>query len=379
MVDVHLKPESGRYIYIACPWAPMGGGMYKVADYMIQAQASVQPDVSLKPLDTRGGGSSLMSPLFLAMAMVKVLRGRLTGELQGVHINMAERLSLFRKGALLWFARALGVPVVLHLHAAQLKQFYSGLPAWLRALTRATFQAANAVVVLGEQARQFVLTDLHVPADRVEILLNGVPENPVPKQARDPQQPFKLLFLGNLMERKGVSDLLKALASPLLQERAGQWHASFAGGGDVDHYRQLAASLGLTGQVTFVGWADQAKAASLIAAADTLALPSYDEGLPLVILEALAKGVAVIATPVGEIPSALTNEQNCLMVPAGDVDAIARAVRRLMDDLPLHRQLSDNGRALYLERFSMAVFFANVARIHQRVFGHQAAPKSGQP
>ncbi len=55
--------SGGRYIYIACPWTPVGGGMYKVADYLIQSQArETPPDAAqLRPLDTRGGGSALAS------------------------------------------------------------------------------------------------------------------------------------------------------------------------------------------------------------------------------------------------------------------------------------------------------------------------------
>ncbi|RTL33118.1 MAG: glycosyltransferase [Burkholderiales bacterium] len=366
--------NNNRFIYLACPWAPMGGGMYKVVDYLIQAQRPGAGSADLRVLDTRGGGRAVLSWPVLLLALCKVLWGRLSGRLVGVHVNMAERLSLFRKGAVVLFARALGLPVVLHLHAAQLHHFYRSLPRVLQALVRRIFASASVVVVLGEQARKFVIDELGVPGNRVQVLINGVPGNRVERRIRRHGQAFNILFLGNLMERKGVSDLLKALASPELASRRGQWHARFAGGGDVPHYKALAASLNAPDCVEFVGWADQARAAHLIAQADVLILPSYDEGLPLVILEALAKGVAVICTPVGEIPAVLTDGLNALFVQPGKIDEIARALCRLMDDPQLLSTLEAGGAAIYAEKFSMDVFFRNVARIHQQQFGHCAAP-----
>src|SRR5215207_3329370 len=101
-----------RYIYIACPWTPVGGGMYKVADYLIQSQAPETPPraAQLRPLDTRGGGSAYASPLILLAALGKLVRGRMSGDLAGVHVNMAERLSLWRKSTVVAACRALGVP-----------------------------------------------------------------------------------------------------------------------------------------------------------------------------------------------------------------------------------------------------------------------------
>ncbi|MDB5870799.1 MAG: glycosyl transferase, group 1, partial [Ramlibacter sp.] len=155
---------SCRFIYIACPWTPVGGGMFKVADYLIQSQAHETPAdaAQLRPLDTRGGGSAVRSLWVLATALAKLVRGKLSGQLAGVHVNMAERLSLWRKSAIVVMCRALGVPVVLHLHAAQLHHYYRGLPAPLQRLTRWVFSLPASVVVLGAAARQFVIEELQV-------------------------------------------------------------------------------------------------------------------------------------------------------------------------------------------------------------------------
>ena len=369
--------HEGRYIYIACPWTPKGGGMFRVADYLIQAQGPVLSGsaeaAELRPLDTRGGASAVYSLVVLSHALSELVRGRLSGRLAGVHINIAERLSLFRKGAIVVLCKALSVPVVLHLHAAQLHHFYPKLPRPLQAMTRWVFSLPASCVVLGEAAQRFVIEELQVPASRVEVIMNGVPE---PTHARrqlldNPVQ--RVLFVGNLSERKGVSDLLQALALPGFN--ASRLEVTLAGGGDVAAYQAKAQQLGIAGFVRFAGWSDQKQVAGLMAQADLLVLPSYDEGLPLVILEALANGVAVVCSPVGEIPSVLSDGVNACFVAPGDIGGIATGLQRVLQQPAFRQELERNGRALYEQRFSLTGFFANVAKIHQRHFGIAGQPQ----
>jgi glycosyltransferase involved in cell wall biosynthesis len=370
--------RGGRFIYIACPWSPTGGGMYKVADYLIQSQASTPPAhaAQLRPLDTRGPGSAWASAWFLLLALLALVRGRISGRLAGVHVNMAEKLSLLRKGTVVVACRALGVPVVIHLHA-QMSRYYGTLPAPLRALTRWMFSLADGVVVIGPATRRFVLEELCVPARRVEIVINGVPgpaQAPPPRAAREPR---RVLFVGSLCERKGVSGLLKALSKSGLQPA--QAEVILAGNGEVERYRQQASGLRLGELVKFPGWCDQEKVGELLRQADLLVLPSRDEVLPLVILEALANGVPVLTTAVGEVPSVLSDGQNVCFVPVGDVDALAATLRRLLFDDELLQTLGRNGRLLYEQQFSLPRFFHSVARVHQRHFGVAAQPADKVP
>lgn len=362
--------SEARYIYIACPWTPVGGGMYKVADYLIQSQAAQTPAGSahLRPLDTRGGGSAIGSLWVLGTALAKLVRGRFSGQLAGVHVNMAERLSLWRKASVVTMCRALGVPVVLHVHAAQLHHYYRSLPSVLQRLTRWVFSLPSSVVVLGVAARRFVTEELHVPPQRVEIVINGVPAPGEARPARASGAPRRVLFVGNLSERKGVSDLLAALARPGF-DAVGPLEVVLAGGGDIAAYRAKARELGVRDIVRFAGWCDQEHVADLMAKADVLVLPSYDEGLPLVILEALAHGVAVVCTAVGEIPAVLTDGVDACFVQPGDVEGIATGLQKVLGDEQLLATLGRNGRALYERQFSLARFFTRVAGIHKRHFG----------
>lgn len=362
---------------MAAPWAPLGGGMFKVTDYLVQYQSATQGTAQLRPLDTRGGGHVAMSLYYMPRAFLLLLWNRLLGRLAGVHVNMAERASVARKGLIVLMAKLLGTPVLIHLHAAELHRLYQGLTPILQRLVRWVFSAADEVLVLGQASRDFVLTDLRCNPERVHVVINGVPGSRTMRRTERADKPFEILFVGNLTERKGVSDLLEALKK--LSKPKGSWHATFAGGGDVEGYRRKVRDMDLDDQVLFFGWARQDQAAQLQANADVLVLPSYDEGLPLVILEALSNGVAVICTPVGEIPHNLKNGRDALFIPPGDCNALAAAIQRLMDEPSLRRSLESTGLAFYRQSFSIEVFFNQIAEAHQKAFGVRATFDANRP
>jgi glycosyltransferase involved in cell wall biosynthesis len=363
------RERSGRYIYIACPWNGKGGGMFRVADYLLQAQKKeVPPEAAeLRALDTRGSAGAVYSLWILATALTKIVRGRATGRLAGIHVNMAERLSVFRKGAVIVLSKALGIPVVLHLHAAQLHHFYRLLPKPLQFMTRWVFSLPESCVVLGTTAQRFVIEELRVPAMKVAIVINGVPAPTVPRRAIKENSLQRILFVGNLSERKGVTDLLHALGRPGFDNL--QFELVLAGGGDVAGYQAKAKDLGVDKLVRFTGWSEQKDVAALMAQADILVLPSYDEGLPLVVLEALANGVAIVCTPVGEIPSALRHGVTACFVTPGDVTGLAESLQNLLLRPGVLRMLEVNGKALYEKNFSLPQFFYSVAKIHKSAFG----------
>ncbi|MDQ2805270.1 MAG: glycosyltransferase family 4 protein, partial [Pseudomonadota bacterium] len=307
---------------------------------------------------------------------LRVAHGAARGRLALVHLNLAERGSVVRKGILLFAAKLLGVRVLLHLHAAQIFTFYAGLSAPMRFLVRLMFRSADHCVVLGELWRRWVIETLAVAPGSVTVVDNGVPAAPEPRAPGIATGPFRLLFLGNLLERKGLADLLNALARP--EARGVDFRLTVAGGGAVDRYREMATSLGLADCVDFTGWVDQTAARTLLSQSDALVLPSYDEGLPLVILEAMATGVPVICTPVGAIPEVFVDRRTALFVQPGDRSGLAATLVELSRDAELQRSLAAEGLALYRRRFTMEAFTDKISSLYEQITRPRARVDSGR-
>ena len=145
--------------------------------------------------------------------------------------------------------------------------------------------------------------------------------------------------------------VLQAIA--LLAERGIEASATLAGEGQQDAYRQLAHRLGIGARVHFAGWLAPERLLELHRTSDALVLASRHEGMPMAIIEALAAGLPVIATPVGLIPETLRDGETALLVPPGEPVALADAMERLALDPALGRRLGHGGRQLYERTYDL--------------------------
>jgi glycosyltransferase involved in cell wall biosynthesis len=354
--------SSRRTVFLACPYGQVGGGMGSIMAYLASLEHDPSGRFDLKPLESRGGGHIVFSPFFLIAAVGRIALETMRGRLAVVHLNLAERGSVYRKAVLLAATKLAGGRALLHLHAAQIVQFHASMGPAGRMLLRWMFRSADHCVVLGEVWRRWVADTFEVRPSRISVVYNGVPATAAKPRTVPDDGRFRLLFVGNLLERKGVKDLLQAFAAPSL--RARNIELTMAGGGPVEQYRAMAHQLGIADRVSFTGWVSQDAARSLMVNADALILPAYDEGLPLVILEALASATPVICTPVGSIPEVLADHETALFVSPGDENGIAAAIIELIDQPATGRSIAAAGSALYDRLFTMEAFARSVGSLY---------------
>jgi glycosyltransferase involved in cell wall biosynthesis len=163
-------------------------------------------------------------------------------------------------------------------------------------------------------------------AEDVRFIPNGVE---IPAEVGEEADPPEVLFIGRLSPEKGISEL---------EEATRGLNLVVAGDGPL---RSLVPNA--------LGFVRHAEVQRLLARAAVVVLPSHREGLPMALLEALAHGRAVVATPVGGIPSVVEDGVSGLLVPAGDADALRAAIERLLGDRDLRRRLGEAGRARVTE------------------------------
>lgn len=166
-----------------------------------------------------------------------------------------------------------------------------------------------------------------------------------------PRQAFgqHVLFVGRLAAVKGVPLLLEAFAR--VRAQYPQARLTLVGDGpDRAALQSRAMALGLEDVTEFAGYRTQEEVAALLQKADMLVLPSFAEGLPVVLMEALASRIPVIATPVAGVSELVRDDETGLLVPPGDIDALAEALDRLFGHPELCRRLGEAGRTVALER-----------------------------
>lgn len=246
-----------------------------------------------------------------------------------VHLHTASYGSFVRKATLAWIARIARIPVVLHVHGAEFHSFYCRSPGSVQWIIRSTLTHASAVVALG--AGWAGRLELIAPQARIIVVPNAVRPRVAVTQPTA-AEPVHAVFLGEIGDRKGTFTLLDAWAK-LLADGIGQGRArlTIAGDGEVRRARDTVTELALNDSVNVLGWIGSDAVADLLETAQVLVLPSRNEGQPMAILEAMARGLCVVACNVGGIPD-LIDDSCGVLVAAGDVDALVSALRHVLRD-----------------------------------------------
>lgn len=171
-----------------------------------------------------------------------------------------------------------------------------------------------------------------------------------------------------LTEQKGVTFLLRAIAA--LRDRVPDLSALIAGYGplEADHRRE-AAELGIAERVHFLG--ARLDMPAILQVLDAFVLPSVWEGLPMVLLEAMAARRAIVATDVGGVSAAVSHNVNGLLVPPRDPAALANAIEQLVRDAPMRDRFGEAGRRIFEARFSADAMTRRYEALYQEALEGQ--------
>jgi glycosyltransferase involved in cell wall biosynthesis len=201
---------------------------------------------------------------------------------------------------------------------------------------------------------------------KLELTALGVDPNAFPPRPFRPSpSPFQIVCVGRLAPVKGQHVLVAAMAALVKESR--HIRLRFAGDGpDRIALRQDVENRGLSDRVSFEGNVNQDKLLDLYRESDALVLSSFAEGLPVVLMEAMAMEIPCVAPWVNGIPEIVTHETDGLLVPPGDAEALARAIGRLMDDAELRRTLGQRGRVKILEKFDLRRNTEHLADVFRR-------------
>jgi glycosyltransferase involved in cell wall biosynthesis len=255
--------------------------------------------------------------------------------------------------------RLAGAGVLAHMHVENVFRGDFGRRVQI-AVDNATARLCFAIVAVSDATR-FSLLHQGYPESRLSTVWNGI-------EMHDPVQPVHLadgptiLEVARLAEVKGQRLLIRALpeleASAVLVGRDLEHDGSYEA-----ELRADADRLGVSGRVVFAGYREDVPA--LLAGCDVFCLPSSAEGLPLVVLEAMAAGKPVVATAVGGVPELVIHGETGLLVAPGDVDALRRALADLLADPERARRLGDAGRERVRASFTAEAASDRILKIYE--------------
>lgn len=237
-------------------------------------------------------------------------------------------------------------------------------------------EAARFVVCIGHFCKSQLLK-LCAPAHwpKFQVVPLGVdPAEFVPAAAVPMRLAFEVICVGRLVPQKGQAILVEAVAR-LAATHPGIHLRLVGDGPDRKALENQVDRLGIREKVTFEGSVNRDRIAGLLSNASLFVLASFAEGIPVALMEAMAREIPVISTYIAGIPELIRPEVDGLLVPPSDVDALAAAIARLADEPDLRSRLGRAGRQRVLERYDLGV---NLDRLAD-VFRNRLASPGGEP
>lgn len=279
------------------------------------------------------------------------------------HIHAASYGSTFRKRIYLKIIKKYKKKVILHIHVAEYMVFFDKLSKKKKRQVIDTLQVADMVIALSNEWKnkfdnKFGLTNCYV-------LENGInTEKLAPAIVDTKKNQTSFVTLGRLGKRKGTYDLVDAIE--IARKKVPNIRCYLAGDGEIDKFCNIIVERGLQNNIEVVGWADFTKKLELLSKVSTVVLPSYNEGLPMSILEGMATGKAIISTTVGAIPE-VVKEENGILIQPGDVQALADALVKCSNNLKMLEDMSQKNINKIYEQFSMKSMHLKLMSYYKQV------------
>ncbi len=265
-------------------------------------------------------------------------------------------------------SRLTGVPFVYHVHSPTARDSTSCWRNRVNDLSeRFSLRRATAMIAVSQSLGRQLRRQGHEDS-KVFVVPNGVPTPQTMRSSTPPAGDWTIGTVALFRPRKGLEVLLEAIAQ--LAAEGMRVYLRAVGTFETNGYREEimhhVARLGIIDQVDWVGFTTDVPAE--LARMDMLALPSlFGEGLPMVVLEAMAAGVPVVASCVEGVPEAIENGCNGLLVPPGNVNVLARSLRRVANNVTTWQMLRENAMQTHAARFSDRSLAEGVAEVYRHV------------
>lgn len=306
-------------------------------------------------------GNKLVRIFFSIYAFIKFCLTKRNYDLY--HVHVASRGSTFRKGHYVDVIKRWNKKVILHVHGAQYLVFYDEITKKKQKRVVEILKKSDMVIALSQDWKdkfdeRFGLTNCCVLENGIDM------ERLAPAVCEPALHQNAFVTLGRLGQRKGTYDLVDAI--DIARKIVPEIKCYLAGDGDVEKVRELVKTRNLEKNIEVVGWADFDKKLELLSSISTVVLPSYNEGLPMSILEGMACGKAIVSTTVGAIPEVI-NRENGILIQPGDVKALANALVECSINTALIEQMSKNNIKKIDGSFSMKTMHKKLARYYETV------------
>lgn len=315
-----------------------------------------------KFIPTFSSGNNSFKILFFIKSVYRIIATLAADrEIRIIHLHSASNGSFIRKSIVCLIGKLFGKKVIFHVHSGGFKDYYHR-SALLGPYIKFILKISDCVVCLSGQWLEFFSSALKL--NNVVIVGNPISINHCVEK-KTPAEALHLLFLGKICDDKGIFDLIHALRTNH-NFLNGQIRLVIAGNGEDQRLKTLLSDNVLGRYIQYEGWVQGEQKNALICACDIFILPSYMEGLPVSILEAMGSGKPVISTTVGGIPSIVKNGHNGWLIEPGAFFKLDQIFEHIFLNRDLLKKYSLNARS-EAAKFSEEVILKQLSVLYSSI------------
>ena len=348
LLIVGAFPAEGRVIY---------GGIAKSCKILLESSIANRFDIDA--LDS----SQISNPppkLFIRSVMAGrrlfILMYRLIfNRIDVVLIFSSDGASAIEKGVMVWMCYLFKRPALICPRAGNLISQTSRSPLMLK-LIRFLYGYSTVFLCQGVKWKGYAINQLGLDKSKVKVVNNWTATEKQIETGKNRKSEInntsKLIFVGWLEKYKGVFELLHACNN--LHNKGIRFRLTFVGSGNAEKAaKHFVKEHNLEKCIVFFGWANSQAVDSILEKNDIFVLPSWAEGLPNAMIEAMAAGLATVVTSVGVILDYVKDGEHAIIVPPYDVAALESALTKIILDTELRKSIASNGHQLAIDSFSV--------------------------
>lgn len=294
------------------------------------------------------------------------------------HIHFSTAMSFYRKLIIFKIASLKGWKILIHLHAGSFQEFYENSGKTRKRLIENFFSHSDLVLVLSNAWFNYCLQ--LCPKDKLKILYNGASTSKFCKKLTN-RSFLNITCMGLLSPKKGTYDLIEAFARLAVDNQ--KVRLVLGGDGEIEQVKALAKKLNLEERIDVLGWVSGYRKIEVFEKSDIYALPSYSEGMPGSILEAMAAGNPIISTPVGGIPELVINNCNGYLIVPGDVDALYSKLKYLVKNEAIREKMAKESIEIIENKFEISSLVEELIYFYEslltdKIANQQSKARAGQ-
>ena len=351
--------ENKNILMLGSDLSVKGGIVSVIKNYV---EYSNWGNYNLKFIPTHKEGNKIYKILYFIIALIKILFYVTKNNYHIIHIHVSERGSIKRKRIIINMVKKISPSskIVLHHHGAEFDKYYDNLSPSKKNAINNMLNKVDVNIVLSNRLISMITSK--EPNAKVEVLYNAVKTY---KNNKYNNNGNNILFLGRLGTRKGTYDFLevvKELKEIFIKKKI---KVNLCGDGEIDKVKEYIKNNNLEKVTNHIGWIKPTEKEKIFSRTIINVLPSYNEGLPMTILETMAYGIPNISTNIASIPEVIFNDNNGFIIEPGNKSELKEKMMVLINDEEKRKKFSIKSKETIDEKFSLEKHITKLIEIYE--------------